>query len=111
MKHCKVLIITFGLLLFMASCSKSPVSKSIDIMDDAIEKIEKTNDPIEALGIFNQMQSDLSVIDAAHRDYKPTESEARQIRDKLNEVMRAYMSKAAGDSKEATEIFNKLLPQ
>jgi|GEM_PF-4046994 len=111
MKHLKNLTIAFGLLLLMASCTKSPVNKALAIMDDAIEKIEKTNDPLEVVGIYTQMQSDLSIIEAAHSDYKPTEAEARKIRDKLNELLRAYMSKTAGDSDETMDIINKLLPQ
>jgi len=111
MKRLKTLTIAVGLLLCLASCSRSPVGKAIDIMDNAIEKIEKADDPLEAIGFLNQMKSDLAVIDAAHKNYQPTEAEAKQISDKLNEVTRAYLKKTAGDSDVATEIIDKLMPQ
>jgi len=117
------------LLLTVTACGESPVKKSIAIIDGAIEKLEKTDDAFEALGIYNQMLSDLSVIDAAHRDYKPTEDEVRQIRDKLNEVTRVGVKKTTsaipnmagsipeelsdpGDYQEFTEeLIDKLLPK
>lgn len=102
----------------LTSCGKSPVDESLAVVDEAIEKINKAEDVYELIGIANTMKADLNAINAANRDYKPTEAESQQIKDKLNEVMRVYMNRTMelsyGDTpagEQAKELVNKMLPK
>ena len=112
-------VVLFAAVSFtLISCSESPIDKALAIMDENIEKIEKANDVYELIGIANTMKSDLNAIDAANKDYKPTDREAQKIKEKLNEVQRIYLNKAMelsyGDTPEgkaAKDVLNKMLPQ
>jgi len=100
--------------VMVSSCGRSPfrqspVNRAIAVMDEAIEKIEQTDDPIELAGIVNQMQSDIQIIDAANKDYQPTEEELRQIRDKAAEVTRVYIKKTASSIPNVANSLPKAL--
>lgn len=119
----KQLYLLFVALLTMvsailSSCNESPVDKSLDIVDDAIEKIERANDVYELIGIVNTMKSDLNAINAANKNYTPTEAESQRIKEKLNEFQKIYLNRTIelsyGDTPEgeaAKEMTQKMLPQ
>lgn len=63
----------------LASCSKNPCDKAIDMVKDATEQVKKAKSMEEIDNIGRELESKFDKMEAEYKDVKPTEAQQQEM--------------------------------
>ena len=63
----------------LASCSKNPCDKAIDMVHEAIEEVNKAQSLAEIDNIGRDLESRFDKMEAEYKDVKPTEAQQQEM--------------------------------